>query len=229
MSKFIKTVDNIWYHHKWMIIIISVFLLVVIICTVQMCQKEEYDFQMMYAGGIVTRSENENAIINAFMTMIPKDKNAKNGFLHSYAILSDDEIKQKKEEAALEGDSIFYDVSLRNDSIAEINTMLRVGEVSLCLISPYVYQVVSQTGKFVSLSETLGYVPDSAYDDFAVYIKKTDFGKYFDAFAVLPEDTLMCVFADSFVSEKFASSKIRAGYELSLDVFKNALSFKLGE
>ncbi|MBO4355714.1 MAG: hypothetical protein J5850_02535 [Clostridia bacterium] len=228
MSKFLSKLDNLWYHHKWKIIIISFFVIVLVICVVQTCSREEYDFQLIYAGSLVTRSEQENAVVNAFMTMIPKDGKDHNGFLHTYAVLSDEEIEELKKEAAKEGDSIFYDTSLRNEAINEINTLIRTGEVSICIISPYVYDVLSMTGKFVPLTDIIGYRPDSAYDDYAVYLKKTGFGSYFSAFENMPEDTLICIFADSFMAESLASKRVRASYEFSLETFKNVLLFERG-
>ena len=50
--------ENYWYHHKWKTIIIGVALLIVMICTVQMCAKETPDVYLMYAGpGFLTANE----------------------------------------------------------------------------------------------------------------------------------------------------------------------------
>ncbi|MBO5713693.1 MAG: hypothetical protein J6R88_05815, partial [Clostridia bacterium] len=53
-------------------------------------------------------------------------------------------------------------------------------------------------------SDVLGYSPDSSlkYADNAVYFKNTDFGKYFDCFKNLPDDTLMCIMDKHVLSEE---------------------------
>ena len=42
--------ENFWYHYKWHSIVTLFIILVVTICTVQMCKKEEYDVHFIYAG-----------------------------------------------------------------------------------------------------------------------------------------------------------------------------------
>ena len=50
-GKIYKWFDNFWYHHKWKTII-SLFLIVtILVCTLQMCQREEKgDISVMLAG-----------------------------------------------------------------------------------------------------------------------------------------------------------------------------------
>ena len=48
--KFLKWLDNFWYHHKWKTII-SLFLIVVLtVCIAQLVEKEDYDACVMYVG-----------------------------------------------------------------------------------------------------------------------------------------------------------------------------------
>ena len=50
--------ENYWYHHKWTTIIVGVALLIVLICTMQMCARETPDVYIMYAGpGFLTANE----------------------------------------------------------------------------------------------------------------------------------------------------------------------------
>ena len=49
-GKFGLWLENFWYHYKWHTIFALVAILVVTICTVQMCSKEEYDVHIVYAG-----------------------------------------------------------------------------------------------------------------------------------------------------------------------------------
>ncbi|MBQ3489767.1 MAG: hypothetical protein IJA86_04165 [Clostridia bacterium] len=51
MSKFLKWLDNYWYHYKWHTIIVTFFLVIGIISTVQIFNKESYDAYVMYVGG----------------------------------------------------------------------------------------------------------------------------------------------------------------------------------
>ena len=42
-SPFMRWLDNFWYHHKWKVIIIAFFAIVIIIGVVQMLSKEDSD------------------------------------------------------------------------------------------------------------------------------------------------------------------------------------------
>ena len=43
MSKFLKWLDNYWYHYKWHTIIVAFFLIIGIISTVQIFNRETYE------------------------------------------------------------------------------------------------------------------------------------------------------------------------------------------
>ncbi len=49
-SKFLKWLDNYWYHYKWPTIFVAIALVAVIIIVAQMTERKEYDFQYVYAG-----------------------------------------------------------------------------------------------------------------------------------------------------------------------------------
>lgn len=45
-----EKIQNFWYHYKWHSIV-SIFLVaVVLVCTLQLCSKTEYDSYILYAG-----------------------------------------------------------------------------------------------------------------------------------------------------------------------------------
>ena len=50
VSPFMKKLDNFWYHYKWHSLIALFFVLVITVCSVQMCTREEYDIHILYAG-----------------------------------------------------------------------------------------------------------------------------------------------------------------------------------
>ena len=50
MSKILKWLDNFWYHYKWVVIIVTFFLIIGIILTVQLVTRKNYDVYIMYLG-----------------------------------------------------------------------------------------------------------------------------------------------------------------------------------
>ena len=49
-SKFTRWLDNFWYHYKWTTIIAVFALFVVLVCTLQMCNKDKNDVSVLSAG-----------------------------------------------------------------------------------------------------------------------------------------------------------------------------------
>ncbi|MBQ5601541.1 MAG: hypothetical protein IIU77_01820 [Clostridia bacterium] len=60
-----------------------------------------------------------------------------------------------------------------------------------------------------------------------MYLKDTDFGKYFEsAFEILPDNTILCIRKKASVGVSRDFDDI---YEYHLDLFKKVLSFKIPE
>ena len=50
-GKIYKWFDNFWYHHKWKTIICLFLVVTILVCTLQMCRREEKgDISVMLAG-----------------------------------------------------------------------------------------------------------------------------------------------------------------------------------
>lgn len=193
MEKMKKWLSNYWYHYKWTTIIVLFFVAVIAMGIYQMAAKKGYDSQIVYAGPVLLLEEDQIEGINqAFQAILPEDYNEdgqKNIQLHDFAILSDEQYKQKLEEA---GGSIAFDPATRSNYISNIMTLYSTGESSISLLDPYVYNLFSYQDAYVKLEEVLGEKPEYAIDDYSVRLSDTPFGQYFDALDVLPEDTMLC-------------------------------------
>ena len=51
MSKVLKWLDNFWYHYKWPFVIITFFVSLAIVLTVQLVSRENYDAYIMDKDG----------------------------------------------------------------------------------------------------------------------------------------------------------------------------------
>ena len=49
-SRFALWIENFFYHYKWYVIAAVFAIIVVTVCTVQLCQRESYDALILYAG-----------------------------------------------------------------------------------------------------------------------------------------------------------------------------------
>ncbi|MBR6681499.1 MAG: hypothetical protein IKL40_00770, partial [Clostridia bacterium] len=50
MNRFLRWLDNYWYHYKWHTILISFAAVFLIVCVTQFATKEKVDAYVMYAG-----------------------------------------------------------------------------------------------------------------------------------------------------------------------------------
>jgi hypothetical protein len=231
MKKIGSWLSNVWYHSRYVILIGAFFAIVLIIGIIQICQNEDYDVQFVYAGpaSLDETSGNEICVALSSVSGDADGDGKKNLFLHRYTVLSDEQLAQKKAEAEAEGDSIYYDYSLRTDAISSIGTLLATGEVSICFLDSYVYSIYSAQDAFLPLEEALGYLPDYAVDSYAVYLKDTDFGKYFTVFDLFPDDTLLCIRREPLLSGFQSQKKVDAAYQNSLETFQCIFSFHLSD
>lgn len=185
---------NIWYRYKWAIIIGGILLFIAIVLIVQIAMKKDDDIKIVYAGPTyIADAETMNSFNNVFST-IASDYNGdgeiiinitSNVILNSQQLTKEDE-NGKKPNAAQIGN---------NESL--LNTFkqqMQSGDFTIYLIDKGLYEE-SLKGVFVNIDEALGIdVPeDIKYDEYSIYLKKTEFGSYYDALDKLPDDTLALV------------------------------------
>ena len=74
-SKFLKWLDNYWYHYKWHTILIGFFAFVMIVCFVQCSTAEDHDVTVCFSGNEIFL-ENEYAEIKKVLgDVCPFDAN----------------------------------------------------------------------------------------------------------------------------------------------------------
>lgn len=228
MEKFKKWFSNYWYHYKWVTLVTLFFVVVFGIGIYQMASKDTYDINVLYSGPAILNKDQTAGIENAFVSILPNDHNddkEKSILLNRFTILSEEQLAEKQAEAKAENDSVYYDPTSRTDTISQITTLFATGEVSVCLMDAYVYNIYLREGAFVSLEEMLGYVPEYARDNYSVCLADTPFGQYFDALKVLPEDTVLC-FRKEAVFAGGSKKKSNAQYEFDKSVFRAIFEFE---
>lgn len=215
-----KWFSNLWYHRKWTIII-SVFLITILtLCIVQLVQKEEYDYRLIYAGPEYIE-ENAHREMTAAIEAISR-QSEKNAGLIDVIIMSDEEIKARGEKAKEEDRAFFYDVSSRNTTIMQINTYLSTGEGIICFLDGYIYESLKEQNAFVPLSEILGDSVDNAFDEFSIQFKDLDFVKAYSVFSALPKDTHLCIRK---MPVGFTSKGQKQAYKEHTELFGKLVSF----
>ena len=214
MSKFLKWLDNYWYHYKWHTIIVTFFLVIGIISTVQIFNKESYDAYVMYVGG----------------QDIPDTKY--HDIMQSLKAVSSDYDKNKEHQINFAKSAFISDpennlASTINAPTIQFLQGLVYQPYYIYLMDVEVYKLYKDSGVFVPISEIVKDVPeDWYYDETAVYFDKTDYANSFAGVDDLGENTLLVIKIMPYSSSKRVIEAERRAYENHLDMLKNILSYR---
>ncbi len=190
MSEFWKKLDNFWYHYKWRTIIISFFVIIAIICTVQMFQKKNYDYYIMYVGDENITKDRQQEIVDSFKKIgIDTDKNNEVAINFSQTVYD----PQKAE---------YYANGVNASAENYLSGMTHL-PYYIYIMSENVYEKYKDSGRFVKLNEVFGdTLPGEAYDDYALYLSKTSFAKNNKGLNSFSSDTVICLKVVPYIADK---------------------------
>ncbi|MBE6605882.1 MAG: hypothetical protein E7635_02450 [Ruminococcaceae bacterium] len=238
-TKFYKWIDNFWYHYKWIVLIVALFATIIIVSTVQIFTREVGDIYVLYAGPKVVSLQESLYIEKTFEKIDEIDHNGDgeiNAIVRTLTIMSPEDISESNDAheeevgAANEGYIINEQMlgAQMSGAMQTFNQEIFGGDSVICLLSPYTYKIVHDSNGFLPLADVLGYTPEGAYDECAVYLKDTDFGSL-EGLSSLGDDTLFCIRRMSTMSFMKGHKKTEALYNYQLDKFKTALTYTKAE
>ncbi|MBR6745458.1 MAG: hypothetical protein IKM00_09645 [Clostridia bacterium] len=214
MSKFLKWLDNYWYHYKWHTIIVSFFLLIGTISMVQIFNRETYDAYVMYVGDAVIPDTQYYDIMQSLKEVSSDyDENKEHNINFSKtAFITDPENKM---------------ASSINASAIQYLSNLVVQPYYIYLMDEEVYKLYKDSDIFVPISEIVSDLPANwYYDDTAVYFDRTDYANSFPGVDNLGENTLLVIKIMPYSSSKRVMERERGYYDDHLDMLKNILSYR---
>lgn len=210
--------ENFWYHNKWTVIVVAFFAIVLIVCTVQMIGKDQYDVTVVYGGTEKMNAEQRAAFIGALQGVLPEDYDGdgdKAVGLVEYQIFSAEELYTEVETeingemTTVKEEKVAANWNAEQYSLMQ-SAVSKTGEYSLCFASPYVFDTLLK-----------GYVEEGNY----VRLGDTDFYKYNEAVQVLPADTVVCLLRQFAIGQ---SSK-DAIYARSSELFSAIVAYDVAE
>ncbi len=221
-----KWFDNFWYHYKVQTIIALVAAFTVIISTIQIVTRERYDYFFMYAGPQIIAIQDLTYIQRALETVA--DDYDGDGDI---AVSIDDIVMLSPEErAASQAAGAVFNPEVLRTTMTEYYQQIVGGDAVICLLSPYMYEMVHESDGFLPLSEIYTELPEevqaAAYDECGVILSKTEFGQSFNGIDDLPEDTILCIRRLSSMAMFKGEAKTRALHEASIELFKNILAYE---
>ena len=230
-SPFLKKLDNFFYHYKWHTIIALVLIAAILICALQMCRKEEYDAEIIYAGPY----------------QISQNRQAASDIQSAFAALGDDRTGDGKKAINLV--HYWVDSSLNLDGYAPTDSAfleqssarnkenledeLLAGNVVIYLLSPELFREYDEAERFMRLSDLVPDLPDDCYcryedgsvNRFGVVLSKIPFGSL-AGLSSLPADTVICIQKLSYAGNIFNRSFIAERHAYSVKLLTAALSFR---
>lgn len=225
-NRFTRWLDNYWYHYKWHTIFGIFALVVILICTLQMCQKESYDISIVYAGPHPF-TQGAGELASAVAGVMPEDFNGdgrRSVEVVNLLIYTEEQIDALIEAARAEGnDNPMMNTALIAQEKSKFNQLVLAGEHSIFLIDPALFEHVQASGGWLTLAEALGEKPDYAVNDWAVRLCDTEFGRYFPAVAELPEETLLCIRREGTLNTLLNHDRAEQTYRRSLETFRAML------
>ena len=199
-SSFLTKLDNFWYHYKWHSIIALFLIFTVTVCTLQMCDKEKYDVNVLYAGGHAFSRESDGADYSEYQKILSglkqftrdhdEDGKVSVSFRDLYTP-TEDELRDAE-------DDVYYSRYFEDKKI--LTSTMMAGDYFLCFFSPEVFESYDKVegegvGVFAPLSPILAKDRDvEYYNEKTTGIKLSSLEIYsLSGFSFMPEDTVVCI------------------------------------
>lgn len=231
MKKFLKWLDNFWYHYKWVVLLVVGFGICIGVMTAQFIEKDSFDAVVLYTGPKLPTANETKDMESAFASLLPGDydgDNKKTLSINALFLMTDEQLQNSQYQVDEEGNKAYVNTSEMVKTKENFSTQIFVGEALVCMLDPAWYDMANSKSAFVALSD-FGYsdIGSAQYDENALYLKKTAFGSYFDAFDNLPDDTLICFRKQSSASSLKNEEEEIKRYEYNRGFFSNILKFSL--
>lgn len=224
-----KAFENFWYYYKWHTIVGLFLVFCAIVIVSQMVTRTPYDAHVMYTGPLYFDRETAQSVVDSIKEVSAGAENAIDADYTGDGELSVDlntsvyvspELALEYKEAG-----IYYDHVQNVSTQSDFANMLMIGEYVILLIDRSLYDETVGVGAFLTWEETLGYTPEGAIDGYGIEISSLPIYEM-NGFRQLPEDTVLCCRARSYVN-KFNSKVQNEGiYKAELALFAQLVEYK---
>lgn len=222
--------ENFWYHYKFVTLMVLVAAVAIGVGVYQYVTKVTPDIYIMCSGPFYY--DNTEPLMKVFATVMDEDYNGDGekvvNILHTMRYNSE-QIAILEAEAEALGEKYEFDHSFNAREYERFQNELMVGESLICIMDPTLYAEVEDRGVFMTLEEALGYVPEEAADDCAIYLKDLKFAKFYkNVFDVMPDDTVIAIRSMT-AAQQLKGEKAEISHKNHLEVFRNIVEFEYPE
>ncbi len=230
-SPFGQWLENFLYHYKWHTVIALVLAFAIIMCSVQMCTKTEFDAYVLYAGGTNIREtasqgdiSDKQKITSALMQYCEDyngDGERRLDFLNLF-MPSDEEIEKIQQSGEWEVN--FALVSQNNEAF---KNHMYFGRYQICFLSEHLYMKWTEDKENTPIAPIAPYLPEGselrvAQGGYGVYLKSSPLAEK-AGFNIMSEDTVICIRRMSLMSESFDKSENEEYFKRSEEILRKLL------
>ena len=244
---FKEKIENFFYHYKWHSIIAAFLVIVIVVGSVQTCERTSYDMYVMYAGGDDIRmrapdgqqTEYEKLLSATSRFVGDFDGDGERNLTMLNLFLPSDE-RIKEIEAMGPEYEISYSLLSENDEIFREN--LYYGEYYICILSEHLLEEWTKEDKNNPFMPIFDYLPDGAsvitgnLSDATngEYVLKNSYGAYLKStpladnpgYELLGDDTVICMRMMTEANNHMSKKKNRQHFENSEAVLRLMLADK---
>ncbi len=215
-SKIGEFFENLWYHYKWLILIILIIGSLVVVSVIQIIEKGDPDVHVLFIGQNYITAEGRNEAEETLNKIIP-DYNG------------DGDVKMDLVEltvTTIPGQS--YDYVYQQDALTRFETEIRAGESTVFIVEESFYDKIKKIGLAAPLTTVFGEgnVPDFAYDEYSFRLRDLDFAEE-KGFCRFPRESYVCI-RHSPEHDEINYSRTMEDYNNNLDFFKTMVLYKSG-
>ncbi len=224
---------NFWYHHKWKVVMITVFGFIIGVAVGQFAKQQNPDVSIIYGGPTyITPNENQAFCDNIESIMLDYNGDGKKyAQLNDLVFMTENQMNEMIAEVEESGDDVAFD-RLANAQMQERFTYeIFGGEASICILAEEQYREVLAEGGFMPLSELFeeSEMPEGAIDEYGVRLAETKFSKFYGNADIFPEDAVIALRRVSTMSALTGRKKAEQMHEYSRDLFCRIVSFEYPE
>ena len=193
---FLTWIENVWYHYKWPILVVTFFVVLGLVCFAQCGTREAADLTVAYAGGYTLTGADREGVADALeaaMKAKQTGEKSESVMIATFSVFTDEEMRalSTDSEGKLSVSSYGSMKNVSDENFRAFSSYVMTGESAVWLISEHVYEQMNLDEVSVPLAELYGEAPKSAYDGYAIRLADTELYRYYDALKVLPKDTLI--------------------------------------
>ena len=150
-GKLYQWFDNFWYHHKWKTLICLFLAVVILVCTLQMCKREDPgDITVLLTGpygfGAESSQAQLTALKNCLSTYLPQDYDgdgAKRTDVLYYTVYSEEQINALKNDPE---EPFTINTVTNAQEYSSYNTYTMTGATSILFLDPWLFQEMASKG-----------------------------------------------------------------------------------